>query len=66
MGTLSANQSGNHAQLDAQTIGDIYKARWQIESFFKMLKQNFKIKTFIGTSESAVRIQVWTAPSLFR
>lgn len=51
----------NNFELDAQTIGDIYKARWQIESFFKMLKQNFKIKTFIGTSENAVRIQVWTA-----
>lgn len=51
----------NNFELDAQTIGDIYKARWQIESFFKMLKQNFKIKTFVGTSENAVRIQVWTA-----
>ena len=37
------------------------KKRWQIESFFKMLKQYFKIKTFVGTSENAVKIQVWTA-----
>ena len=43
----------NNFELDAQTIGDIYKARWQIENFFKMLKQNFKIKTFIGTSEKS-------------
>lgn len=51
----------NNFDLDAQTIGDLYKSRWQIECFFKMLKQNFKIKTFIGTSENAVKIQVWTA-----
>jgi transposase len=51
----------NNFELDAQTIGDIYKERWQIESFFKMLKQNFKIKAFVGTSENAVKIQVWTA-----
>ena len=51
----------NNFDLDAQTIGDIYKSRWQIECFFKMLKQNFKIKTFIGTSENAVKIQIWTA-----
>ena len=53
----------NNFDLDAQTIGDIYKSRWQIECFFKMLKQNFKIKTFIGTCENAVKIQVWTALS---
>lgn len=51
----------NNFDLDPQTIGDIYKSRWQIECFFKMLKQNFKIKTFIGTCENAVKIQVWTA-----
>ena len=51
----------NNFELDAQTIGDVYKARWEIEVFFKMLKQNFKIKTFVGTSENAVKIQVWTA-----
>ncbi len=53
----------NNFDLYAQTIGDIYKSRWQIECFFKMLKQNFKIKTFIGTCENAVKIQVWTALS---
>lgn len=51
----------NNFELDAQTIADIYKERWQIECFFKMLKQNLKIKTFIGTSENAVKIQIWTA-----
>lgn len=51
----------NNFDLEARTIGDIYKSRWQIECFFKMLKQNFKIKSFIGTSENAVKIQVWTA-----
>jgi len=51
----------NHFDLDAQTIADLYRERWQIECFFKTLKQNFKIKTFIGTSENAVKIQVWTA-----
>ena len=39
----------------------IYKERWQIEIFFKALKQNLKIKTFVGTSSNAVRIQIWTA-----
>ena len=51
----------NNFELDAQTIADIYKERWQIECFFKMLKQNLKVKTFVGTSENAVKIQVWTA-----
>ena len=39
----------------------LYKERWQIELFFKALKQNLKIKTFVGTSANAVKIQVWTA-----
>ena len=45
----------------ATTIVRIYKERWQIEVFFKTLKQNLKIKTFVGTSENALRIQMWTA-----
>ena len=51
----------NNFQLSAKTIADIYKARWDIELFFKWIKQNLKIKTFIGTSENAVKIQIWTA-----
>jgi len=45
----------------ASTVGRIYKERWQIEVFFKTLKQNLKIKTFVGTTENALRIQIWTA-----
>jgi hypothetical protein len=51
----------NHHRLAASTIAAIYKERWQIELFFKALKQNLKIKTFVGTSANAVRIQIWTA-----
>lgn len=51
----------NNFSLSAKTIADIYKSRWDIELFFKWIKQNLKIKTFIGTSENAVRIQIWTA-----
>lgn len=51
----------NNHELDAQTITDIYKDRWQIELFFKSVKQLLKIKTFVGTTENAVRIQIWTA-----
>jgi IS4 transposase len=51
----------NHFDLAATTIADIYKQRWQIELFFKLLKQQLKIKTFVGTSANAVRIQIWTA-----
>jgi hypothetical protein len=43
------------------TIAAIYKDRWEIELFFKALKQNLKMKTFVGTSENALRIQIWTA-----
>jgi hypothetical protein len=51
----------NNFQLAAVTIAAIYKERWQIELFFKLLKQQLKIKTFVGTSANAVRIQIWTA-----
>jgi hypothetical protein len=51
----------NVVQLSAATISAIYKERWQIELFFKALKQSLKIKTFVGTSANAVRTQIWTA-----
>jgi hypothetical protein len=51
----------NNFTLAASTIAAIYKERWQIELFFKLLKQQLKIKTFVGTSANAVRIQIWTA-----
>ena len=51
----------NHLKFAATTIAAIYKDRWQIEIFFKTLKQRLKVKTFIGTSENALRIQIWTA-----
>jgi len=51
----------NHLEFGATTLADIYKERWQIELFFKALKQNLKIKSFVGTSENALRIQIWTA-----
>jgi hypothetical protein len=51
----------NHLDFGATTISSIYRERWEIELFFKTLKQNLKIKTFVGTSENAVRIQIWTA-----
>jgi hypothetical protein len=51
----------NHLDFGASTIANIYRQRWQIEVFFKTLKQNLKIKTFVGTSENALLIQIWTA-----
>ena len=45
----------------ANTIGELYKSRWQIEIFFREIKQLLHIKTFIGTTENAVMIQIWTA-----
>lgn len=51
----------NELELDAITIADIYKARWEIELFFKAIKQNLKIKSFIGTSENAVMTQIYVA-----
>lgn len=51
----------NNFSWTAQTIADLYKERWNIETFFKNIKQRLKIKTFIGTSPNAVMIQIWTA-----
>jgi IS4 transposase len=51
----------NNFKLRAATLAAIYKERWQIEIFFNALKQNLKIKTFVGTSANAVKIQIWTA-----
>ena len=51
----------NHLQFAASTIAAIYKERWQIELLFKALKQNLRIKTFVGTSSNALHIQIWTA-----
>ncbi len=51
----------NHLEFGATTISKIYKDRWEIELFFKAIKQNLRIKTFVGTSYNAVMIQIWTA-----
>lgn len=51
----------NHFDLAAKTIADIYKSRWQVELFFKWIKQNLKIKSFVGTSKNAVLTQIWIA-----
>ena len=51
----------NDLSLDAKTIADIYKARWEIELFFRIIKQNLRIKRFIGYSQNAVMTQIWIA-----
>ena len=51
----------NHLEFGATTISAIYKDRWEIEIFFRALKQNLKVKTFVGTTENALYIQIWTA-----
>jgi len=51
----------NNEKLAASTIAEIYRQRWQIEIFFRAIKQNLRIKTFVGTSANALKIQIWTA-----
>ena len=51
----------NNFSLSAEKIAAIYKARWEIELFFKWIKQNLKVKTFYGTSPNAVKTQIWIA-----
>ena len=55
----------NNFRLAAKTIADIYKARWQVELFFKWIKQNLKIKSFVGTSKNAVLTQIWIALCMY-
>lgn len=55
----------NNFKLAARTIANIYKARWQVELFFKWIKQNLKIKSFIGTSKNAVMTQIWIAMCVY-
>ncbi len=55
----------NNFDLAASTIAEIYKARWQIELFFKWIKQNLKIKSFLGTSRNAVMTQIWIAVCVY-
>lgn len=55
----------NNFRLAAKTIADIYKARWQVELFFKWIKQNLKIKSFVGTSKNAVMTQIWIALCMY-
>ena len=51
----------NATHLNAQTVADLYKERWQVEQFFRWVKKNLKIKTFFGTSTNAVLTQLWIA-----
>ena len=55
----------NNFKLAAKTIADVYKARWQVELFFKWIKQNLKIKSFVGTSKNAVMTQIWIAMCVY-
>jgi transposase len=55
----------NNFALAPKTIADLYKSRWQIELFFKWMKQHLRIKSFFGTSENAVRTQIWIAVSVY-
>jgi hypothetical protein len=55
----------NNFNLAAQTVARLYKCRWQVELFFKWVKQNLRIKAFVGTSANAVKTQVWIAVSVY-
>ena len=55
----------NNFALPARTIADIYRQRWQVELFFKWIKQHLRIKAFYGTSENAVKTQIWIAVSIY-
>ena len=55
----------NNTTLPALTIAALYKSRWQVELFFKWIKQHLRIKRFLGTSENAVKTQIWCAVSTY-
>lgn len=55
----------NHFDIPAPIVADIYKQRWQVELFFKWVKQHLRIKSFYGTSINAVKSQIWVALSIY-
>ena len=55
----------NNFELPALTVAELYRCRWQVELFFKWIKQHLRIKAFFGTSENAVKTQVWIAVSVY-
>lgn len=55
----------NHKSLPSLTVAELYRYRWQVELFFKWIKQNLRIKAFYGTSENAVKTQIWIAVSVY-
>ena len=55
----------NNFALPALTIAELYRCRWQVELFFKWIKQHLRIKAFFGTSENAVKSQIWIAVSVY-
>jgi IS4 transposase len=55
----------NNLILPAKTIADLYRCRWHVELFFKWIKQHLRIKAFYGTTENAVKTQVWIAVSVY-
>ncbi len=55
----------NNFDLPALTIAALYKNRWQVELFFRWIKQHLRIKQFYGTSENAVKTQIWTVVSVY-
>ncbi len=55
----------NNFSVSAQTVADLYRNRWQVELFFKWIKQHLRVKSFFGTSENAVKTQIWIAISVY-
>ncbi len=55
----------NHFAVPAGTVADLHRHRWQVERFFKWIKQHLRIKSFLGTSENAVKTQIWVAVSVY-
>ena len=55
----------NNTTLPALTIAALYKSRWQVELFFKWIKPHLRLKKFLGTSENAVKMQIWCAVSTY-
>ena len=55
----------NNTRLPPEVIGELYRLRWQVELFFKWIKQHLRIKAFFGTSENAVKTQIWIAVATY-